>query len=624
MAITTWAKNVNVHPGLSDINAKKKQCTKAEKAADDKHHHEELEAKEAAAIQGIECLAKIQANMKISQASAAAKKPRAVRPCPVAVKKKEGGPVGGLDTEGQADNGSGEGALTMEMEGGYKNIKNIARASKQSLKDAIDAAHLNLTRENHLPAHATDGKERSLPKMSTATTASKATMVISQVPPKPTPNEVPVAEDALVGGFDDADKIYESQEHDAVFQVSTWGRVPLKSIIQMMDSIKESPPPPTQPRNPACMVHLWRLPSEDSVLLVEDSKVYDITNDSADFDMDDSFTLVKPVVKQEPKVNMQIMVGLGAKKGSCTTSSTFVTMTDTKAPPSNKVKIEQADEHDISSTAKAKDSSTWAETFKAQSAYHNADLPPPCQDGQCWLKMFLPTIFLWAGCQPNIWSISNEFLSLTISAIFKVVYPEVQYAPTIQGAVIGVTNQCLSEWGSNFGSTTIAIIIDFMSHNEDTDVMELVGYLLTDYAFLYEDPDTLDKGTTYRSPFMPQLIGTAHLQATIGHADVPELKTGTLAKNGIVGVIAISVAALEHALMLIKIGCINIEDVLAAGPAQCRFMVKTPKVLNKATRKKTWTANAFSVNNWGSKTLAFSKSAWAKGDEAMKSIVSMA
>ncbi|KAG0699686.1 hypothetical protein DFH29DRAFT_780955, partial [Suillus ampliporus] len=81
---------------------------------------------------------------------------------------------------------------------------------------------------------------------------------------------------------------------------------------------------------------------------------------------------------------------------------------------------------------------------------------------------------------------------------------------------------------------------------------------------------------------------------------------------------------LERALMLIKIGCINIEDVLAVGPAQHRLMVKTPKVLNKATGKETWTVNAFSVNNWGSQTLVFSKSAWAKGDEAMKTIVSMA
>ncbi|KAG0699687.1 hypothetical protein DFH29DRAFT_780607, partial [Suillus ampliporus] len=174
---------------------------------------------------------------------------------------------------------------------------------------------------------------------------------------------------------------------------------------------------------------------------------------------------------------------------------------------------------------KAKDSGTWAEALKARSAYHNTDLPPPCQDDQHWSKMFLPTIFLWAGCQPNLWSISNEFLLLAISATFKIVYPEVQYTPRIQGAIFGVTNQRLSEWRSNFGSTAIVIIIDFLSHNEDTDVVELARYLLADYAFLYEDPDTLDKRTTYRSPFMVQLVGTAHLQVTIGHADVPELKT---------------------------------------------------------------------------------------------------
>jgi hypothetical protein len=71
----------------------------------------------------------------------------------------------------------------------------------------------------------------------------------------------------------------------------------------------------------------------------------------------------------------------------------------------------------------------------------------------------------------------------------------------------------------------------------------LAKYLLAKYAFLYADTETLDKATIYRSPFMLQLVGTAHLQATIGHADVPELKTGALVEKGIIGVVSICVAA---------------------------------------------------------------------------------
>lgn len=170
---------------------------------------------------------------------------------------------------------------------------------------------------------------------------------------------------------------------------------------------------------------------------------------------------------------------------------------------------------------------------------------------------------------------------------------------------------------------------------------ELAKYLLTKYAFLYEDTEALDKATIYRSPFMLQLVGTAHLQATIGHADIPELKTSALAEKGIIGVVSICAAAvckvffsdlsdvplclqLERALTLISNGDINVEDVLAAVPAQRRLMMKTPKVLNKATGKETWTIHAFSVSNWGPQTLAFSRSVQAKGDEAIKTIASMA
>jgi hypothetical protein len=80
---------------------------------------------------------------------------------------------------------------------------------------------------------------------------------------------------------------------------------------------------------------------------------------------------------------------------------------------------------------------------------------------------------------------------------------------------------------------------------------------------------------------------------------------------------------LEHALKLIKDNVINIEDVLAAPPAQHKLMVKTPKVLNKATGKETSTAHAFLVNNWGPATHSFSKSAHLKGKDIMSDITLM-
>ncbi|KAG1796938.1 uncharacterized protein HD556DRAFT_1441116 [Suillus plorans] len=273
---------------------------------------------------------------------------------------------------------------------------------------------------------------------------------------------------------------------------------------------------------------------------------------------------------QEPMV-------VDIKKASRTTSSTTVMTTDAKVPPAKKVKTmlkvktEQTDLSDTPLASTQVDDGPWVEMIKARSAYRNTDLPPACQDGR-WPKVFLLTIYLWAGSQPNLWNISDDALLEAINHIFQVVYPEVKYAPSLQGSVFGVTNQCLSEWRSNFGSTTITIIIDFMAQNDDTNPSDLAEYLLSDFVFLHEDPDVIDKMKTFQSPFMLQLVATGHLQATIGHANVLALNTEALTVSRISGVVGIAAA------VLIKDNVINIKDVLAAPPAQCKLMVKTSDV----------------------------------------------
>lgn len=81
--------------------------------------------------------------------------------------------------------------------------------------------------------------------------------------------------------------------------------------------------------------------------------------------------------------------------------------------------------------------SVWVEEMKARSAYRNTDLPPACQDAR-WPKTFLPTIYLWAGSQPNLWNISDDGLLKAISVVFEAIYPDVEYIPTLQGSVFGV------------------------------------------------------------------------------------------------------------------------------------------------------------------------------------------
>lgn len=91
-----------------------------------------------------------------------------------------------------------------------------------------------------------------------------------------------------------------------------------------------------------------------------------------------------------------------------------------------------------------------------------------------------------------------------------------------------------------------------MARNDDTSPSDLAEYLLLDFAFLYEDLDVIDKMKTFRSPFMLQLVATGHLQATIGHANVPALNTEALTASGISGVVGIAAAAVSFSFFAQK------------------------------------------------------------------------
>jgi hypothetical protein len=89
----TRAKNADTHPGHAVLQTtRRKRRTKDEIARDNQRIQEELEAKEAAALQGIQRLANIEAGMEQMKASVATRKPTAIRPStrprPVPVKKK--------------------------------------------------------------------------------------------------------------------------------------------------------------------------------------------------------------------------------------------------------------------------------------------------------------------------------------------------------------------------------------------------------------------------------------------------------------------------------------------------------------------------------------------------------
>lgn len=114
-------------------------------------------------------------------------------------------------------------------------------------------------------------------------------------------------------------------------------------------------------------------------------------------------------------------------------------------------------------------------------------------------------------------------------------------------------NQRICSWRSNFGSTAIALVTNFLAasrdeENDDNDdgteyEQGLATFLLENWAFLYEDPETRDADKIYRSVFMLELIESAHINAIAGFLDVPALNTDALQVKGMQAVIAASAAA---------------------------------------------------------------------------------
>ncbi|KAG1725442.1 hypothetical protein EDB19DRAFT_1947213 [Suillus lakei] len=230
---------------------------------------------------------------------------------------------------------------------------------------------------------------------------------------------------------------------------------------------------------------------------------------------------------------------------------------------------------DIKPPAPKKNVDTAPEHMKSCGVYHMADLPPVMQADQRWAKTFLPTIMMWAGSYKDIWSIPDDVLLHHVQLIFNVVYHELKIV-VVHG---GVTAQHISEWRSNFA--------------------------------------------TYHSPFLLQLYGRAHLSAINGYVEVPSLDLGALATIRTSHILALSAAALEHALGMISHKELKVQEILLSA-SRGKFMIKLPKVLNKATGKKTNAPFLFSAACWSKATNSYIKSISSKPTGYVEATVKMA
>ncbi|KAG2124120.1 hypothetical protein BD769DRAFT_1388925 [Suillus cothurnatus] len=310
-------------------------------------------------------------------------------------------------------------------------------------------------------------------------------------------------------------------------------------------------------------------------------------------------------------------------KPAWVTSKTSVTVCENTNPP-KKIKLEPASK--IMDAPVSPEPSVMSADMmtkpKSGNQWRNTDLPPLMLEDGIWRRFFIPTVFLWAGAQPNFWSIETEKLLPALQAIFDVAYPGTSHNIQPRGPIIGLVNQHICSWRSNFGSTAIALVANFLAtskDNEDEDEdakfeQTLAAELLKEWAFLYEDPEVRDPGQIYRSEFMLEMIEAAHLNAIAGFLDVPAINTDDLQLKGMQAVIAACAASLERALNFVaKSKALDDDQSIVASSAKGSTKShRMPSKRNKFSNKDVG-ALAFSEANCGLATTEYYQSLTRRG-----------
>ncbi|KAG1882421.1 hypothetical protein F4604DRAFT_1921599 [Suillus subluteus] len=304
------------------------------------------------------------------------------------------------------------------------------------------------------------------------------------------------------------------------------------------------------------------------------------------------------------------------------TSKTSVTVCKNLNPP-KKAKLEPASQITSITASPEPDLMSTDMSMKPKSGnqWRNTNLPQIMLEDGMWRRSFIPTVFLWAGAQPNFWSIEADKLLPALQAIFDIAYPGMNHNVQPKGPIIGLVNQRICSWRSNFGSTAMALITNFLAtskddenedEDEDNDIdfeQTLAANLLDEWAFLYNDSDVRDPDQIYRSQFMLEMIESAHMNAIAGFLDVPVLNTDDLQLKGMQVVIAACAASLEHALNFVANPKASGDDQSIGTSSAKGSTTKGRRILplkrNKSSGKDSTAASAFSEANCGLATAEY-------------------
>ncbi|KAI6019110.1 hypothetical protein EDC04DRAFT_2607628 [Pisolithus marmoratus] len=257
-------------------------------------------------------------------------------------------------------------------------------------------------------------------------------------------------------------------------------------------------------------------------------------------------------------------------------------------------------------------------TSNSGSHFTNSDLSPLFLKGRKWAKTYLPTLLLWLGDQPNVWSVPKGDLVHALMEITKVMYPTFTTLDDICPNM--PASQCLSRWHHSMGSTAITLLECYLASDPDTDVEQMCDTLLHKQAFAYEDLDSHTPEEAFRSAFILQLLANMHLHSCAGSVDFPAL--GLTPKPYMVrGTIMLCVAALEHAIKQVKSQAVS-TDAMGKGQGGTNFLKSNHK--HKSSGRPANAEHTFLEQNWGSTTSSYFQSITNRGSHILQGIVRMA
>ncbi|KAG8220823.1 hypothetical protein J3R82DRAFT_2313 [Butyriboletus roseoflavus] len=196
----------------------------------------------------------------------------------------------------------------------------------------------------------------------------------------------------------------------------------------------------------------------------------------------------------------------------------------------------------------------------------------PWQDG--WKSKILPTLYLWAPAQSNMWTTPKDIIASILTIIVPVIFPDLN---TFACGLMPI-HKCVEATWCGLSSTHTVYEL-FHGHLQNA-IINKVTELLKNNSFHYEDLNTGEPKKAFHSDFIVHLFTTTYIPSIKGHAHVDGIKTIKLASSGIKGILGLCSAAIKRGLQLSSI--VGLEALMKG-----KTMLHTPATFNKQAGRAT-------------------------------------